>query len=415
MNASNIIVLFFIGKPPAVTVAIKKEVNQPDQAKKGKITPPKVPAIGAGHPRVAGSDCNNPIASKWFSYEIYKHKSNIIEIMRSSNATPIKMWGDKGYMCCHCEDQYLEAADLKKHTLEDHDDVSKTCFLKNMSMYHYIVKLDITDLQCKICSKSIDTVEELMEHLQSEHKKLIYTDIKNHVIPFKLNTKPLECFICKNVFHKFKLLTIHMNKHYRNYVCDVCDAGFVNISGIRLHKSIHKTGTYNCSKCNMIFDTKAKRNRHVKTKHTKEIRHTCGYCKESFNDYRKKEAHLIAAHGLTQPKLKCQACDKLFDHQKRLAVHVKRDHLMERPHACTVCEKKFFALGELRNHMTKHTGERPYKCEVCMKAYGLAKTLREHMRIHNDDRRFKCEHCGQAFVQKCSWRSHMKSKHGEKV
>ncbi|XP_052757171.1 zinc finger protein 208-like [Galleria mellonella] len=330
-----------------------------------------------------------------------KHYVNIREILKHSNATPIRSRGGIGYACSFCTDQYPDPADLKRHTLEIHNDLSKASFMQRNRLFEYFVRLDITELICKICGINIDTLENLMAHLKSDHQIKIFTDIKNHILPFKFETKSLQCFMCLNVFNKFKSLLEHMNSHYKNYVCNTCQAGFVNMRQLTNHRPSHKTGTFKCGYCDKVFDTQAKRRGHEKGVHIyKNVLHKCGYCNERFTLPRLKDEHLKSVHGV-RISFNCQACDKTFNSTKLLNSHTKRDHLMERFFKCKQCDKEFFAVGQLKNHMLSHTGEREYKCDVCLKSYGRKYTLKEHMRIHADDRRFKCEHCGQAFVQKC--------------
>lgn len=337
------------------------------------------------------------------------------EILMNSNATPIRCRGGIGYACCFCSDQFPDPADLKTHTIESHDEKTKLNFMKGKDMYKFHIKLDITNLKCVVCDSSIDTLEKLMEHLKIVHGKTIFTDIKNQVLPFKFDSDILRCFICMNVYHKFKSLLEHMNIHYRNFICKVCDAGFVSRAILTQHAESHKLGTFKCDHCPKIFDTARKKRSHEKCVHThSDTLNKCGYCTEKFKDYRKKERHLVEVHGINN-NLKCQACEKTFANQKEHTVHVKRLHLMDRRHNCTECDMTFFSSAELKSHFVKHTGLRKFECEVCHKSYGRKKTLREHMRIHAGDRRFKCEYCAQAFVQKCSWRGHMRAKHGEQV
>ncbi|CAB3262397.1 unnamed protein product [Arctia plantaginis] len=348
---------------------------------------------------------------------INKHRTNIKEVMRWSNATPIRRYGDMGYTCCYCKEQYLNPADLKAHTLENHKDIQKAFFMK-YRMDRFVVRLDITALECTICNQYIDTIEELLEHLKSQHRRPIYTDIKNHIIPFKFVTDKLQCCICVNTFSKFKMLIEHMNIHYRNYICQICDVGFVNSMNFSSHKLIHSTGTFKCDYCPQILDTKLKKKSHERAIHSPKAPslHKCGYCIETFSEYRKKEAHLVLMHGLKIPTVKCEACEKIFKNRQSLSVHVKRDHLLDRRHKCPECSKAFFSTGYLKDHMIKHSGSQAqFNCNVCSKVFSRKKNLKEHKKIHDDVRQFKCEHCGRAFVQKCSWKSHMRAKHAEIV
>lgn len=355
---------------------------------------------------------NNEAKVKVRKERPHKHRWNIIELMKNSNATPIKNHKGIGYTCCFCNREFPEAADLKKHTLENHDSdtYKKASFLKRMNMSRYHVKLDITNLKCKLCDTAIEDLEKLMKHLIDNHKKIIHMDIKNHILPFKFETDTLKCFMCDSVFHKFKVLHEHMGVHYRNYTCDTCGVSFVNFNSLANHKLSHKTGRFPCRYCDVVLDTIVKKRNHEKG-HT--LKHKCVYCPETFKDYRQKEDHLVKLHNLKVAESKCQACGKVYSNRKLLQVHIKQVHLMFRPHKCTECDMKFFSDYELKRHVVKHTKLRQFKCPVCLKSYPRKRTLVEHLRIHNNDRRYRCELCGQAFVQKCSLRGHIKSKHRE--
>lgn len=349
--------------------------------------------------------------------ESNKHRHNVVEILMNSNATPIRNRGDIGYVCYFCSEQFPNPADLKTHSIESHDQKSIIKIIKERGAYRLVVRLDITNLKCNICDKSIETLEQIINHLKDVHNKKLFTDIKNQILPFKFDSDELKCFMCDGVFNRFKLLSEHMNKHYRNYICKVCDTGFVIREFLAQHASSHKIGTFNCVHCSKVFNTAKSKQVHEKYAHTSSSFNKCGYCNERFKDYRKKKIHLIEVHGdqLAQVKIQCNACDKTFFTQGALTTHKKKDHLMIRRFQCPDCDKKFYGNSDLKHHMIKHTGTKEFVCEICHKAYGRRKTLNEHLRIHANDRRFKCVHCSQAFVQKTSWRGHMRSKHGEEL
>ncbi|XP_013134184.1 PREDICTED: zinc finger protein 675-like isoform X5 [Papilio polytes] len=407
------------------TLNIKQESPEPKAKKRTKATSSRATDDDIGETstkrrlrtlRKIKSESTEKNIDKSKGRELMKHRNNIREILKCSNATPIRCHVGIGYACVFCEKQYPNPKDLKKHTIEEHASKTKR-FMEGKQMFSYIVKLDITSLQCNLCATNINTLEVLIDHLINVHKRKFYTDIKNHILPFKFDDDAiLKCVYCVSLFNKFKALLEHMNIHYRNYICDVCDVGFVNRSMLLNHSEAHKKGTFKCDYCDKVYDTQRKKKSHEKSVHIHlNMLNRCGYCKEKFNTYGRKLDHLVKVHGVQSPVLKCKACDKQFETQKSLTIHVKRDHLLERKHECKICDMKFFVTHQLQQHMIKHTGLASFVCEFCHKAYKRRKTLKEHLRIHADDRRFKCEHCGQAFVQKCSWRGHMRAKHGEAV
>ncbi|CAH2062242.1 unnamed protein product, partial [Iphiclides podalirius] len=345
--------------------------------------------------------------------ELEKHRTNVREVLLWSNATPIRCRGGIGYACCFCADQYPVPADLKRHCLERHGGNAIATFMKGRDMHGYFVKLDVTALRCSVCDEPADTLEHLMEHLKSAHSKNIDLTIKNHMMPFKFDTEELRCCVCSNAYHRFQALQVHMNSHRRNYVCEVCDAGFVNRHMLRCHSDGHKTGAFGCDRCPKVFKTHRALKLHERVTHSRSMPHKCGYCGERFKENFNKNEHLARVHGVRAPSVKCQACERTFDTQQRWLLHMKRDHLMLRQHKCGRCEKAFYARRELTDHMVKHTGLREFRCELCSKSYGRLKTLKEHIRrLHPDDDRFKCGQCGWTFVHAATLRKHVADKHG---
>ncbi|XP_041968474.1 zinc finger protein 99-like isoform X3 [Aricia agestis] len=386
---------------------LKKEAGEPSAKRAGRtinivLKPPANKGVNRG--AIAGDQ--SPLA---------KHRYNVLEILMNTNATPIRGHSDLGYLCSYCPSNFMNAGYLKTHSLEKHSEATKLEFIERFELRKYNMKVDVTGLECKLCTWNAENLDAMIEHLNNLHGRKLHTDIKNRILPVTFEGEKLSCFVCGNIYLKLKSYMQHMHTHYRNYICEVCNAGYMNITDLKRHAAAaHVTGAVKCGLCDKEFKTLNKRKYHEKLVHNRFC-HKCGYCQEMFNCYRKKEKHLYEAHGVSPPMIKCQVCDQSFVGQRRLTTHVKKVHLMDKPHKCTECEKTFFTKAELQNHHVKHTGLRQFLCDYCLKTFPRKKSLREHVKIHKDDRRFKCEHCGLAFIQKCSWRSHMRSKHDEEV
>lgn len=318
--------------------------------------------------------------------ELAKHKYNIQMILQCSNATPIRThYVGSGYICCFCKAHYLRAADLKNHTIEEHDDATKNRFMQSTGLVDFAVKLDITSLICNICRKPSDNLEHLIDHLNNIHQRGLHTDIKSHIACFKLDGDAMKCHICKTEFNSFKFLQGHMSKHFSNFICDVCGVGFINRRQLATHSDTHRTGTHKCSACDKVFQSLRKLKSHERQAHlsTTEL-YKCFSCGEKFKNRNTKKIHMIKHHGVEFADFKCNACDKTFKSTKSLYYHKKRDHLMIR-YTCAVCDRMFCRADKLKLHEMTHTGAvRKFKCDLCSKCYTRKCTLKEHIRTHSD-------------------------------
>ncbi|KAM3957675.1 uncharacterized protein ACR2FA_008388 [Aphomia sociella] len=355
-----------------------------------------------------------PVSSIRYVSENKKHKVNVDNVLKYSNCTPFSNKTLAGIVCAYCKDTHPNPESLRTHTQEVHKD-DELNDNKRMDKNNLSIKMDITDLKCNLCNVSLDVIADLKKHLTKEHDIKFYHDVNDYILEFKLTaSEVLNCALCNSTFETFKMLLQHMNGHYRNYICDVCDLGFINKHRLKNHQRTHELGTFKCSFCEKVFSTRVRKMCHEKYTHNTSARYTtnCPHCDESFTSYYQRNRHMFKEHNTVAASYKCNICDKSFILKSKLTSHIKKVHLMERNHICAECGQGFFIKQSLDEHMVKHNGERVYKCMVCHKAYARKKTLREHMRIHNNDRRFKCGVCELAFVQKCSLKSHMLSNHG---
>lgn len=138
--------------------------------------------------------------------------------------------------------------------------------------------------------------------------------------------------------------------------------------------------------------------------HTTSNLHTCKSCGQTFPlpsllrrhygqcQQKLYQRHLVPLAGSKRSKLqlyppgcspfRCTVCNREFNRMENLKTHL-RIHTGERPYKCSVCSTCFRHSGALTRHFRIHTGEKPYVCGLCGKSFRNCGGLKFHQRSHN--------------------------------
>lgn len=82
----------------------------------------------------------------------------------------------------------------------------------------------------------------------------------------------------------------------------------------------------------------------------------CSECNKSFELESDLEIHMIT-HQQNMDELICTRCSKTFDNIKNLRKHVPI-HMTNKPYRCTFCPKSFAGAGDRNRHIRTHTGKK---------------------------------------------------------
>ncbi|CAH2230087.1 jg11295 [Pararge aegeria aegeria] len=341
--------------------------------------------------------------------ERIEHRVNLTSILQFSNASPFRDKTMRGFSCLYCAKYFQTIDELRSHTAQQ-TEKDKINTMLDYKLSYNPIKIDITDLCCNICDYTMKDLNELKEHLVNDHNKTINKNIKDIILPFRLeNGQNFTCVICSVVHISFKNLYHHMSSHYRNYCCKKCGAGYITIAALRKHGKTHYQGNFPCDFCDKSYTSLTKKRNHEKGVHTGGwLRNKCPHCPEIFVSYYDRSEHLVKVHNEAPVVYPCNACNKSYKKKFELNRHIRHHHLQQRSFLCDKCNAKFFSKRGLVDHMTRHTGGENCSCDVCGKAFSRMRTLREHMKLHEDDKRFQCEVCKKTFMQKSSLKSHVK-------
>ncbi|XP_059056476.1 zinc finger protein 317-like [Achroia grisella] len=341
-------------------------------------------------------------------------RQNAAIILENTTARPF-VYCRYFFKCFFCREQYSDIKVLLQHSLT-HDVPDVTIILKDLlPKGKRTVKVDISELKCRVCSKDFVDLNVIRTHLVEDHGKP-FTESGNGIVAYNLSTKDgqFTCHICNKVFQTFILLNRHMNVHFSNAVCETCGAGFMTHQRLIQHKEIHLPGGYPCNKCPKIYTTNSNLKYHIEKAHegaTKMRMLRCAHCSERFPEHFKKLKHLKEVHGITFT-FECEVCKSIFSSRRALTMHTNKFHTQKTQ--CEICKKCFSCVSTLKKHMICHTGERNFVCILCQKAYRHQKSLRQHMRTHiqgNDYVKFTCTECGNGFPNRNEFNKHVREWH----
>lgn len=308
-------------------------------------------------------------------------RQNALTIFEFSTVYPF-IYGNNKFKCFICSQPFLETALLRIHMNEAHTFAPLKRLVNNRR--ENILKVDVSEIACKICSIQLPGLSELKTHLKHDHEKPIDPELKDNIIPFKLEATEggYKCVICEENFIKVRILVIHMSVHFNNYSCEVCGSGFMTLRLLKKHLEVHECGNFPCDRCNKVFSTPYKRTLHIRGVHMKQYPRRCPMCPERFNSNYKRTIHLQDVHNQSTRVHKCETCGRAFNLKYHLICHTRSVHLQERNQQCDICHQRFCNKETLKRHMVIHTGEKNYKCEVCGMAFLRRKNLKDHLRLH---------------------------------
>lgn len=344
-------------------------------------------------------------------------RQNACQLLETTTATPF-VYCRSYFKCFICKEQYPEIKSLLQHT-RTHETPNYTKIIKQyLPKGKRMVKVDISELKCRICDEKFKDLDESRQHLESTHNKL-FTKSGNGLVVYDLSSKngQFSCHICSKKFQTFILLNRHMNVHFSNAVCETCGAGFMTHQRLMLHKEIHLPGGYPCDKCKKVYTTSSNLKYHVEKTHegaTKMRMLRCPHCSERFTEHFRKLKHLKEVHGITFT-FECEVCKSVFPSRRGLTTHTNKFHSEKTQ--CELCKKSFSCITTLKKHMISHTGERDYVCNVCQKAYRHQKSLKQHMKTHlqtaqsEQFMKYACSECGNGFSSKNDFNKHVKEWH----
>ena len=119
---------------------------------------------------------------------------------------------------------------------------------------------------------------------------------------------------------------------------------------------------------------------------------------------------------------KCLPCDKMFQDESELKVHVKKIHLKIKEYFCDKCDKSFSGKSYLNGHLSTHL-ENDMPCYICGAKLSKKKYLIKHIKSSHTGTvkkpqikqklpdQLPCHVCGKLFNSNKNLRLHDRRRH----
>ncbi|XP_059056465.1 gastrula zinc finger protein XlCGF57.1-like isoform X12 [Achroia grisella] len=331
-------------------------------------------------------------------------------IVGYSTAYPFKL-PECSMVCVYCLESFDDPAQFRKHMDDEHQEVKiRIAFAHIPDGY---IKVDITDLRCRLCRHTFEELEPLADHLISAHDLKMEKKYDLGVQPFKFVGGRRSCALCGEKFATLRALSRHTQSHYLKHTCESCGKSYFTSSSLQQHMKLSHIGDQRiCVKCKKTFMTLEAKRKHLNDS-PKCWSFLCRDCGERFMTATQRDAHRAQLHGAQKKTYHCLECNEVFPDRMRYRVHYKITHT-DQYFTCS-CGRKFDTKTNLEKHRVVHTKEKLFPCTVCMKSFARKRNLVQHMWIHSEHKRFSCKICNKQFTQNVTWKSHMRTYHADMV
>ncbi|XP_030852221.1 zinc finger protein 37-like [Strongylocentrotus purpuratus] len=192
-------------------------------------------------------------------------------------------------------------------------------------------------------------------------------------------------------------------------VCSLCDLQFETKQDRNKHMPSHKEHRlqYKCSTCGKTFNAKVTYRTHVETHQdkTKRQKYHCKTCDKTYLSKYTYNNHMDSHVGKSK-LFKCDTCGKTCASKSYLEYHINTIHIKEIKYTCEVCGQRFYDTRRIKSHVESHK-ERAFKCEECGKGFIRAYQLKNHKKtVHSNAGHCLCEVCGSAFKSQGNLKQH---------
>lgn len=228
--------------------------------------------------------------------------------------------------CVYCYKTFEDSSQFRKHMEDEHRNFPLWTAFEHVPEGY--IKVDCTELHCRICLELFEKLEQVAEHLLKVHSKTsLNLNYDLGMQPFKLCKGKWMCALCNDKFLTLRTLSRHTQTHFAKYTCESCGKSYSTVSTLQAHiKNSHIGDKRLCRKCKRTFKTLEERRRHL-SESQKCWAHLCRVCGERFITWNMRLKHQSKVHGAQKRTYSCPECKSIFTNRTKYRGHFKSNHV----------------------------------------------------------------------------------------
>ncbi|XP_059468693.1 zinc finger protein 11-like [Neocloeon triangulifer] len=315
------------------------------------------------------------------------------------------------FQCAHCSKKFVSKQSMKMHFIVVHSLLEKKHDCNHCERkFHLLYQLkkhakSHLRMECEICKMEVKP-GSLIDHIRTWHDKILHE---------------LECahcskkFTCKGGVERH-LAVVH-NLIGKKHACKQCKKKFYFLNELKRHESSHSIERVKCKICEIELKENSLK-WHIRSLHNVKKLHVfeCAHCSKKFTCKGSVERHLAAVHNLIGKKHSCKQCKKKFYFLNELKRH-ESSHSIERV-KCKICEIELkeislkWHIRSLHNVKKLHV----FECAHCSKKFTYKVSVERHLAVvHNlMEKNHACSQCQRKFYFCYELKKHTTSKHSNK-
>lgn len=273
-------------------------------------------------------------------------------IIKNTTAYPFRV-NVKSLRCVYCADLLDDPDQFRAHMTDEHRTFTLAMAFVKLPKTEPL-KVDITDLKCRLCSQRHNSLKDIAEHLKDLHDKPVNFNTELGIMPYFLQKDTWKCAVCDKSLPSLLHLNKHTITHFQSHICEICGKSYKAASGLVQHvraKHDEENKAF-CRRCQTVFPSMEAKAIHQRTE-KRCMLHCCLECPERFPSWEIKQKHMMEVHGMQKKTYRCTNCDWVCEDRRAFYDHFKLRHSQDCL-LCIHCGLKFATPSRLNRHLEKH-------------------------------------------------------------